>query len=256
MDEYASWFDGRPESQILAVIGLFDRPASDDEFRALRSQPVVPGLNDLLAELDDVKWAYAISNLISSGLLTVRAEDEKSVDAHPLVRSHFGNLLKRQVPDAWREGHRRLCEYLTHVAAPKPASLEECLPLLSAVWHGTQAGLAAQMLHDVYWPRIAQDNHLLRDVLGASASNYEVLSYAVAADESGASRVPRVELARILCDQAIDLRILGCRKMPLTPSCGSRRVKKTKRGWPRTRCVISRSCTLLSVGSRMREAQR
>jgi tetratricopeptide (TPR) repeat protein len=209
MDEYASWFADRPESQILSVVGLFDRPASDEEFKAIRARPVVAGLNDLLVNLNDIQWAYAISNLITSGLLTVRSEDEKSVDAHPLVRSHFGNRLQRNSPEGCMEGHRRLCEYLASAAVSKPSRLEECLPLLSAVWHGTQAGLAAEMLSQVYWARLAQDNHLLRDVLGASASNFEVLSYVVAADDRGDSPVPKVELARILCDQAIDLRILG-----------------------------------------------
>ncbi|HEV2451100.1 MAG TPA: TIR domain-containing protein [Streptosporangiaceae bacterium] len=209
MDEYARWFEGRPESQILTVIGLFDRPASSSEFKAIRSLPIVPGLNDLLTGLSDVQWAYAISNLITSGLLTVGPDEAKTVDAHPLVRSHFGHTLRTRAPEGWREGHRRLCDYLSKTAAARPTRLEDCLPLLSAVWHGTQAGLAAQMLREIYWPRIAQENHLLRDVLGASASNYEVLSYIVATDSSGESPIPRIELGRILCDQAIDLRILG-----------------------------------------------
>ncbi|HEY2576561.1 MAG TPA: TIR domain-containing protein [Streptosporangiaceae bacterium] len=209
MDEYVRWFDKRPESQILTIVGLFDRPASNSEFKVIRSRPVVPGLNDLLVDLNDVQWAYAISNLITSDLLTVGPAEVKTVDAHPLVRSHFSYALRVQSPDGWREGHRRLCGYLTESAAPKPKYLEECLPLLSAVWHGTQAGLGAAMLRDVYWPRLAQDNHLLRDVLGAAASNFEVLSYVVAADASGESPISKVELGRILCDQAIDLRILG-----------------------------------------------
>lgn len=217
MDEYASWFAGRPESQILAVIGLFDRPASDEEFKAIRAQPVVVGLNDLLVKLNDVQWAYAMSNLVASGLLTVRSEDEKSVDAHPLVRSHFGYTLQKNSPEGCKEGHRRLCEYLTGIAIPKPTRLEECLPLLSAVWHGAQAGMAAKMLSEVYWPRLAQENHLLRDVLGASASNFEVLSYVVTADDRGDSPVPKLELARVLCDQAIDLRILGKPRDAVSP---------------------------------------
>lgn len=209
MDEYASWFKERPESQILMVIGLFDRPASDEEFKAIREAPVVNGLNEFLVDLNDIQWAYAIRNLMDSGLMMARSEDDKTIDAHPLVRSHFGHKHQQASYDGWQEGHRRLCEYLVQNAASKPARLEECIPLLSAVWHGTQAGLAARMLSEVYWPRLAQDNHLLRDVLGASASNFEVLSYAVAAAESGKSLVPNVEVARILCDQAIDLRILG-----------------------------------------------
>ena len=209
MDEYEKWFRDRPESQILTVIGLFDRPASVDEFRAIRAQPVVNGLNDHLVGMTDVEWAYAISNLNASGLLMVRPEDAATVDAHPLVRSHFGHLLRRESPSGWREGHRRLCEHLVETAPDRPSRLEECLPLMSAIWHGTQAGLAAQMLADVYWPRLAQDNHQLRDVLGAAASNYEVLSYIISGDGNDGSAVSGIELARILCDQAIDLRIMG-----------------------------------------------
>ena len=217
MDEYLKWFGDRPESQLLMIIGLFDRPASADEFRAIRAYPEVYGLNDHLVALSDVEWAYAISNLSASGLLMVGGEEAVTVDAHPLVRSHFAHLLKSHSPDAWREGHRRLCEYLIQAAPDKPSSLEECLPLLSAIWHGSQAGLASQMLTEVYWPRLAQENHQLRDVLGAAATNYEILSYIVSGDGNEESSVSEIELARILCDQAIDLRIMGKPQEAVSP---------------------------------------
>lgn len=73
------------------------------------------------------------------------------------------------------------------------------------------------MLTEVYWPRLAQENHQLRDVLGAAATNYEILSYIVGGDGNEESSVSEIELARILCDQAIDLRIMAKPQEAVSP---------------------------------------
>lgn len=209
MDEYAGWFSGRPESQILSSIGLFDRPATAGELSAIRAKPAVDGLNNLLVDLNDVQWAYAVSNLTAAGLLSQRVDEEAALEAHPLVRSHFGAVLRDSWPAAWRDGHERLYRHLSGIAVAKPSNLKECLPLLSAVWHATQAGLASRMPQEIYWPRLSQDSHQLRDVLRAAATNFQVLSYIVGAADTAEPPLAPVELAKLLCDQALDLRMLG-----------------------------------------------
>jgi hypothetical protein len=75
------------------------------------------------------------------------------VDAHPLIREHFSEVL--QSGDAWREGHRRLYEHLcaTTEEGDEP-TLEELQPLYQAVAHGCRAGLQQQALDQVYFARI------------------------------------------------------------------------------------------------------
>src|SRR5207237_7305762 len=79
------------------------------------------------------------------------------IDAHPLIREHFAQLLKGG--EAWREGHRRIYEYLrdTTNEGDKP-SLKELLPLYQAVAHGCHAGMQQEACVGIYEARILKTN--------------------------------------------------------------------------------------------------
>ena len=82
------------------------------------------------------------------------APDE--VDAHPLVREHFGAELREKHPEAWRAGHERLYEHFKALPEKhQPDTLEEMAPLFQAVFHGCQAGRHQEALNEVYWARIS-----------------------------------------------------------------------------------------------------
>jgi nucleoside phosphorylase/tetratricopeptide (TPR) repeat protein len=70
------------------------------------------------------------------------------------VRQHFGVQLRRAVPEGWKEGHRRLYEYLRNKAEPFPDTVEKMTPLYAAVVHGCMAGKATEALEETYWQRI------------------------------------------------------------------------------------------------------
>jgi hypothetical protein len=100
-------------------------------------------------------WNEAVTALRDVGLLAESdMKGAERLDAHPLVREHFGEQLKREQPDAWREGHRRLYEHLTTKAKELPETVEEMAPLYAAVVHGCQAGKNEEALDEVYWKRI------------------------------------------------------------------------------------------------------
>jgi TIR domain/AAA ATPase domain len=217
MDAYDAWFEGRQESQIMGLVGLFNGPAAVPELAALRRRPVVPGLNDMLVGIDDETWAYAVGDLHDAGLLLETRGGGPLLDAHPLVRQHYRERHLREHPEAHREGHHRLYEHLSTTTARLPRTLTETLSLVAAVWHATQAGETAEALREVYWPRIAQDTHHLRDVVGAASSNYEVLSHVLAGNEREGGVLTDLELAHIRCDQALDLRMMGMNSEAVTP---------------------------------------
>ena len=73
-----------------------------------------------------------------------------TLDAHPLVREHFGKHLKQEYPAAWREGNNRLYEYYKASAKELPDTLQEMAPLFAAVMHGCQAGRHQEALVEVY----------------------------------------------------------------------------------------------------------
>jgi tetratricopeptide (TPR) repeat protein len=84
------------------------------------------------------------------------------LDAHPVVRQHFGRRLKEDAPDAFREANRRLCEH--YKALPEklygkelPDTLEEMQPLFAAIAHGCAAELHQEVFDEVYYSRVQRD---------------------------------------------------------------------------------------------------
>ncbi len=177
MGIYERWFAGKPEIAVLRLLGLFDRPAPKDEIAVLRARPYVAGLTMFLKGLNASAWNEAVTTLQDVGLLARASDQDDRLDAHPLVREHFGQQLRRKQLKAWREGHRRLYVYLKEKAEPLPETLEEMAPLYAAVVHGCLAGKSQEAIDDVYHMRInrAEEGFNARK-LGAFGSQVAVLS--------------------------------------------------------------------------------
>ena len=79
-----------------------------------------------------------------------------ALDAHPLVREYLGRRLRETHPDAWREGHRRLYDYLKASAPEHPDGMAGLQPLYQAVAHGCLAGLQQEACEEVYYARIGR----------------------------------------------------------------------------------------------------
>ena len=82
----------------------------------------------------------AVANLRRAALAERDPQEPDTLDAHPLVREHFGEQLQRKYPAAWREAHGRLYEHDKSVAKEFPDTIEEMAPLYAAV--ATAAGPA------------------------------------------------------------------------------------------------------------------
>jgi tetratricopeptide (TPR) repeat protein len=207
MDQYAAWFDGKPELQLLQMLGLFNREATEEELAVLRERPVCTGLNDQFTEMNRADLAYTMSSLRRAGMIQINGDRDGAVDAHPLVREYFQRSFRKRSPDAFREGHRRLRNLLAAKSSSRPNSLEECAPVMAAIWHGTRAGDNTEALESLYRPRLAQDHHFLRDGLGAAASNHAVLSYLL--EDTGSQPLSDEQVSSLLADQSLDLRMMG-----------------------------------------------
>ena len=88
---------GEAETAILHMVGLFDRPAEREALEAVLAEPAIPGLTDafhgLSASQRKARWNVAVERLRKLKLLSV--EDRHApgaLDAHPIVRAHFGEL--------------------------------------------------------------------------------------------------------------------------------------------------------------------
>ena len=84
------------------------------------------------------------------------------------MREYYGEQLRSQQTDAWKECNRRLFHYYQTLAPQLPESFREMEPLFLAVICGCNAGLFREALHEVYMPRIQRGNaHFAANVLGA-----------------------------------------------------------------------------------------
>jgi hypothetical protein len=130
------------EVEVLRMLGLFDRPATKGASDAVLAAPAIPDLTTHLSELGEAAWLRLLEKLRATGLVvpaSTHAPDE--VDAHPLIREHFGEELRANHPDAWRVGHDRLYEHFKALPEKhQPDTLEEMAPLFQAVFHGCKAG--------------------------------------------------------------------------------------------------------------------
>lgn len=179
MESYEKWFDGKPELDILRIMGLFDRPAEAGAIEKVKAKPAIKGLTSKLQKLSIADWKFALNRLREVKLLAPEDKDLPGrLDCHPLVREHFGEKLKEGNSTAWEEAHSRLYGY--YKAVPKrdlPDSIEEIAPLFAAVAHGCHAGRYEEALIDVYYRRIQRgDEGFGKRRLGAMGAELVALS--------------------------------------------------------------------------------
>ena len=173
MTSYERWFGESPELSVIRILGLFNRPADKDSLNALRAAPAIPGLTDTLLGMNETTWQRTLSKLRRAKLLAAHGEvGPNTLDAHPLVREHFGQQLQRTSPDAWREGNSRLYEHLRDTTKEFPDSIEEMASLFAAVAHGCAAGRYQEALDETYWRRIrrGEDGFSIRKLGAVEAS--------------------------------------------------------------------------------------
>ncbi len=202
MEAYEAWISENnagagiaPEIALLRMLGLFDRPAPVEALETLLTPPDIGGLTDGLRGCDEETLRYALNNLNTLGLLTEipLAPEElprntpnlpalrqtAAIDAHPLVREHFGERLEKNSPVAWREANLRLFEYYRNLPEKHLPDIEEEMePLFTAMAFGCRAGEQEKVRREVYWERIKRKNENYSiNKLGAFGSDLTALAH-------------------------------------------------------------------------------
>jgi tetratricopeptide (TPR) repeat protein len=251
MAAYDAWL-GERERAVLRLLGLFDRPADEGAIAALRAPPPIPGLtdglNDGTSDLPEDLWRITLSNLRSMALLAPAvAHAPGALDAHPLVRAYFGELLREQQPEAWRAANLRLYEHYRAVAPPFADSLEELTPLIAAMIHGCHAGSRQEALNEIYWRRIRCGGmqHSVH-VLGAFGADLTALSglFDRLWDQPAAELEPG-DQAFVLNEAGYDLRALGRLVEARAPMQASLERQKQRQEWKSAAVAASNLAELL-----------
>ncbi len=178
MAELANRFGDGPEVELLRMIGFFDRPADKGSQRALRKAPVINGLSNHIRKLSEAGWLRTIEKLRKDRLIAPKSSHRPdNLDAHPLVREHFGEQLKEKYAEAWRVGNSRLFAYLKDTAKVFPETLDEMVPLYAAIRHGCWGGHYEEALFKIYWQRIRRGNEAFSTSrLGAYSADLAALT--------------------------------------------------------------------------------
>ena len=131
--------------------------------------PAITGLTESLTDLSPTEWRLILAKLRRARLLALEdPHNSGQLDTHPLVRQYFGEQLRGERREAWKECNRRLFHYYRTLAPELPNSFREMEPLFSAVIYGCNASLLRDALHEVYIPRIQRGNAFFAaNVLGA-----------------------------------------------------------------------------------------
>ena len=180
MAAYETWLAGKPELNILRLLGLFDRPVDIAAIAALKAGKVIPGLTDQLIKLTEADWHYCLGRLQAARLLAVDKENKKKIlDCHPLIREYFADKVKEENPSGWLAAHTRLYHYYKDLPGKElPDTLAEMEPLFAAVAHGCAAGLHQTVLDEVYWPRICREKESYNtNKLGAFGSDLACVAH-------------------------------------------------------------------------------
>jgi tetratricopeptide (TPR) repeat protein len=253
MASYEEWFAGKPELQMLLIMGLFDRPVEPDVFAVLRRAPSIAGLTDSVFLLDDVKWRYALGRLRKVGLIT---EQSSNIDCHPLVREHFAKRLQILQPEASREAHARLFSFFRDKPSQQmPNTLEGLEPLFRAVSHGCRSGRNIEAFREVYWTRISRaEQAFCTHELGAAAADLSVIqSFFITLWVQLADGYSSAEQAWLFNQTGYDLRAVGRIAESLQPIEAGLKLALTTADWKNAaRCAnnLSRICLMLGEVSK------
>jgi hypothetical protein len=177
MESYQKWLGEGPELSVLRMLGLFNRPADEKALGVLLKPPVIGGLTESLTDLSPTEWSTILARLRRARLLAGEdPRDPGHLDTHPLVREYFGEQLRSQRTEAWKECNRRLFYYYRANAPRLPDTFRDMESLFLAVICGCNAGLFRESLHEVYIPRIQRGNAFFAaNVLGARGALLSVL---------------------------------------------------------------------------------
>jgi tetratricopeptide (TPR) repeat protein len=209
-----------PEVEVLRMLGLFNWPADPGEIAALKAAPPIPNLTEHIQVLSEADWLRLLQKLRQDRLIAPESRHQPDfLDAHPIVREHFGQQLRETYPEAWKEAHSRLYEYYKKKAKEYPETIEEMTLLYAAITHGCKAGRYQEAINDVYKHRIQRGNIFFNmKKLGAYGSDLAIISgFFVTQWNQPVNELEEIDKGLILSNAGFALRALGRVKEAVQP---------------------------------------
>ena len=234
MAALAQRFGDGPEVELLRMLGLFDRPANGEEISTVKAAPAIPDLTGHLQGLSEADWLRLLAKLRRARLLAeADPHDPDTLDAHPLVREHFGKQLRETYPDAWREGNERLYEHLKETAKEYPGTIEEMASLFAAVAHGCAADRHQEAFDEVFLRRIRRQTDAF-SIKNLGAFGADLVALAGFFDppwRRPVAGLTEADKAFVLGEAGYDLRALGRLAEAAQPTQASLEARIAQENW-------------------------
>ena len=243
MAAYERWLaaggeHGERQLAVMRLLGLFDRPADTGCLAALRQPPVVAGLTEPLADLDEEDWNLTVRALADCGLISRASAlpEIAPLDAHRLIREYFARQLREHFPQAWQEAHSRLFDHLRDSTEDQPDTLEGLQPLYQAVGHGCLAGRYEEARAEVYRDRILRgtgsDGFYSSKKLGALGADLGAVACFFEAPWRRVSQsLSEADQAWLLHQAAFRLRALGRLREAVEPMRANLKMRVDREEW-------------------------
>lgn len=122
---YVQWFGNGPEVDLMRLLALIAQPIGERELRNICNDSRIVEPDSPLHDVPEDAWADALARLREARLIV---DSQGEIDAHPLVRAHFSEELRRVKPEAWKRGHSYLSDYFERMASTDPSTGESREP--------------------------------------------------------------------------------------------------------------------------------
>jgi tetratricopeptide (TPR) repeat protein len=247
---YEGWLGEGMELAILRVLGLFSGPADVGSIEALRQPPAIKGLTEPLQHFKEREWNQAVAKLRRLKLLGQTAS-EGALDVHPLVREHFKQQLKQNLPTVWQKANDRIFEHLKTATKEFPDDVEEMSPLYSAVAYGCAANRHEKALHEIYVRRIQRgDEYYNWHTLGAYGADLATLAgFFERLWDVPVAQLSDHLMTLVLSNVGVDLRSLGRLHEAVAPTKAALRIALNTESWSNSSRVAGNLIDLyVSIG--------
>jgi hypothetical protein len=169
------------EMALLFALGLFDGPLGAGDLATLTGSPVIPGPLAPLHAQSESQIHESIRSLRRKRIVLYsdryNPDQEREVDCHPLVQEYFRQRFIEVDRAAFRESHARLYDFYRSLSPGVASGFTDLVPLVKAIGHATEAGLAQDAFDNIYMPKVRQrTEHAVTSSLGAFAADLGILS--------------------------------------------------------------------------------
>jgi len=156
MMEYSRWLD-EEKLAVLRILSLFNSSVEFELLEYFGKQAQIDYLTNALQDMDVTSYHSICASLRKSELLiSVKKQEQYTLDLHPVVRTFFREQLKQTFPSTYQNAQKFWFSYFCQQASEKVMVFEDLFTMHKAIYHGCEADLQETVFDEIIWKRMLQ----------------------------------------------------------------------------------------------------